>query len=529
MVVGAGSAGCVLAHDLSVSGNATVLVVEAGPSDRHPYVRIPLGYGLLYDNPTRNYRLHTQAEANLAGRRLYVPRGRVVGGSGSINAMVWCRGLPSDYADWARDGLTGWGWDDVAPVFDSLEARDDAAPGIRVTDPVALRHPFTRHFRDAARELRLPCDTDFNGNSPEGMGFYNITTRKGQRDSSAQAFLRPAIAGGLVRLLTGAQVQKITVAGSRATGIAYSHRGKTCTAQARRGVVMAAGAIGTPQIMHLSGIGDGNALQSLGIATHLHNPNVGRHLQDHLAVGYAYRAHQPTLNAQLYSLPAKVRQTLRYFAMRQGPLANSVNQYGGFLRSADDLAAPDQQLYLNPASYTITRSSGGLNIQPDPFAGYSLSFQPTRPTSRGHIAVATPIPGTAPDIVLNALSTAQDCHDVVVGARLLARFVQTRTLQTVTDAPLDTCPARMTDAEILDDFRARAGTVFHPCGTCRMGPNATGSVVDPRSMAVHGMEGLYVADASTFPSIPSGNINAPTLMVARKGARLILQHNRGSL
>lgn len=524
IVIGAGSAGCVLAHDLAEGGRNRVLVLEKGPSDRHPLVKIPLGYGLLFHNLARNYCYTTMPESNLANRSLYYPRGKTVGGSGSINALVYCRGLPSDFEAWNKNGVTGWGWDDVAPVFEALE--DDVA-GMSVTNPTTLRHPFTEHFEASAAELELPNDIDLARPKMDGTGFYRITTRKGQRHSSADAFLRPALRMGSVRLISQAKVSSIEVEQGRATGVSYIHKGVNHKAHAIRAVVLAAGAIHTPQILQLSGIGNASVLQRYGTPAHHHNANVGLHLQDHLAVGYYYRASRPTLNSQLYSWRAQVRQTLRYLALRQGPLANSVNQFGGFLKSSAVHAVPDQQLYFNPATYTESRGRNGPVVQPDPFDGYTLSFQPTRPSSRGHVRIASADPDAMPEISLGALGTDKDVADVLAGARLIERFVKTRALAGVTDAALSPCPTRMTDEEVIEDFRARAGSVFHPCGSCAMGADPATSVVGA-DLSVHGMTGLFIADASVFPTIPSGNINAPTLMVARKGARHILNTTKGA-
>lgn len=523
VIVGAGSAGCVLAHDLGEGGRNRILVLENGPSDRHPLVKVPLGYGLLFHDKHRNYRYTTAPERGLNNRKLYYPRGKTLGGSGSINAMVYCRGMPSDYDAWERQSLPGWGWDAVRPVFESLE---DTTSGMAITNPIDLRHPFTRHFASAARELSMPDDADFDGPSPEGAGFYRITTRGGQRRSSADAFLRPAMARGNLLVLTHACVEQVTLSDGRATGVTYTRQGKTYHARASRAVVMAAGAIHTPQLLQHSGIGDAALLQKFGIPVHLNNSNVGAHLQDHLAVGYYYRATEKTLNDQLYSRMGQVAQTLRYLASRQGPLANSVNQYGAFLRSSDTCGHPDQQLYFNPATYTEARGRNGPVIQPDPFSGYTLSFQPTRPKSRGYVRISNPKIGAMPEISLGALSCESDLTAVLAGGRLIARFAATEALKNVTKSSVAMCPSQMSDNEIITDFRARAGSVFHPCGSCAMGSDPATSVVGG-DLAVHGVSGLFIADASVFPSIPSGNINAPTLMVARKGAAHILHATKG--
>lgn len=520
IVIGAGSAGCVLASGLSEGGKHSVLLLEAGPTDRHPYVRIPLGYGLLFQDKVRNYRYSSEIEPTLDGRKIYVPRGRTVGGSGSINALVYCRGMPSDYESWKAEGLTGWGWEDVRPCFEANERRGADEQGITITDPVSERHPFTQSFVQAASELGENRTADFNGENCEGVGYYHITTRNGQRDSSARAFLRPALRKRWVRLLTGATVERIEFTGKRATGATFKRRGRRVTVRARRAVVIAAGAINSPQLLQISGIGDAMHLRELGVDVILDNVNVGAHLQDHLFVGYQYRSTVPTLNNQLWSFWAKARQVARYAATRRGPLSNSVNQFGGFVRSGPDATTPDLQLYFNPATYTIARDKGEPAIQPDPFPAYTLGFQPTRPTSRGSVMALFSDISAAPQIRINPISTDDDIRSIISGGRYIARFVQSQALRTVTDGPLGPSPETMSDAEILADFRARSTTVFHPCGTCRMGMDRTQSVVGA-DLKVHGIDGLFVADASVFPSITSGNTNAPTLMVARKACALI--------
>lgn len=522
IVIGAGSAGCLLAAGLSAEGKRSVLLLEAGPTDCHPYVRIPLGYGLLFQDKVRNYRYSSVEEPTLNGRQIYVPRGRTVGGSGSINAMVYCRGMPSDYESWKAEGLTGWGWDDVRPYFEANERRSGEGQGITITDPISERHAFTQFFSQAALELGVRCTDDFNGPDCEGVGFYHVTTRNGQRDSSASAFLRPALRRRWVRLLTGATVQRIEFVGKRATGVTFLRRGRCVGARSRRAVVLSAGAINSPQLLQISGIGDPTHLRRIGVDVVQDNVNVGSHLQDHLFVGYQYRSRLPTLNQQFQSLWAKARHVARYAMTRRGPLSNSVNQFGGFVRSQPGLSAPDLQLYFNPATYTIARSSGGPVIQPDPFPGYTLGFQPTRPASRGSVVTLSPEISAAPRISMNPVSTDADHHAIISGGRFVARFVQSQALRSVTTGCLSPSPETMSDAEILEDFRARSTSTFHPCGTCRMGVDEEHSVVDPR-LKVHGVDGLFVADASIFPSVTSGNTNAPTLMVARKACGLIAQ------
>ena len=374
IVVGAGSAGCILAAELSQDGKNSILLLEAGPTDFHPYVKIPLGYGLLFKDDTRNYRYESVPEKMLGNRKLYVPRGKVVGGSGSINAMVYCRGMPSDYDDWKRSGLVNWGWEEAKSAFQANEKRDPYGTGVMVTNPIAERHPFTAVFAAACEELAVPHCDDFNGTSSEGWGYYHITTQSGARHSAADAFLRPALRKGGVRLVTNAVVQRINMAHGRAVGVTFIKNSTSHSVRARRAVVLSAGAINSPQILQVSGIGDGAYLQKIGVNTLVDNRNVGAHLQEHLTIGYYYMSFAPTLNSQLHSLPAKIFQTVRYLFTRRGPLSNSVNQFGGFIRTSSELSAPDQQIYFNPVTYTVARSSGGRHVQADAFPAFTLSL-----------------------------------------------------------------------------------------------------------------------------------------------------------
>ena len=521
IIVGAGSAGCILADGLSAGGRNKVTVLEAGPTDNHPLVRIPLGYGLLFNDRTRNYRYFSLPEPNLNGRSLYVPRGRTVGGSGSINALVYCRGLPGDYESWRQSGLEGWGWEDVRPCFEANERREGRHGGLTITDPARERHPFTALFLSAARELDLPRTTDFNDPSPEGVGFYHITTRAGRRDTSATAFLRPAVRQGRVRLETAAQVMQILFDGKRATGVVYRKGDATMTLRAAKAVVLAAGAIDSPRLLQVSGIGDPDHLGEIGVETRLENRNVGMGLQDHLFLGYQFRTDRPTLNAQLATSMALGWNVLRYLLTRRGPVSNSVNQFGGFVRSDAAQAEPDLQLYFNPASYSESRRAGAHGMRCDPFPGFTLGFSPTRPTSRGWVRAASSQLDDAPSIRLNALDTEKDRHDVVAGGRFIERTMRSKAISGTIAGALSPTPLGMSDDAILQDFRERSVSTYHPCCTCAMGTDPDISVVGP-DLAVHGIERLYVADASVFPSIPSGNINAPTLMVARAAIPRIL-------
>ena len=528
IVVGAGSAGCVLADRLSADGRSTVLVLEAGDHDRRLWINMPIGYGKTFYDERVNWKFEAQPDAQMKNRRIYFPRGRVVGGSSSINAMVYCRGMPADFDDWAALGNPGWGWDDVEPVYRRTECRVDAAgraePGggpLYVSDVEPEMHPLRRHYFAAAREIGLPHTDDFNGPNPEGVGLYQINVRKGMRWSAADAFLRPALARSNLRLQTAARVHRVLFEGRRAVGVVFELGGALHVARARGEVILSAGAVASPQLLQRSGVGPGTLLQRLGLPVVLDQPRVGGELQDHIAISYYYRSREPTLNNLLYPWHGKLLQGIRYVLTRRGPLSISVNQCGGFVRSRPGLAQPDQQLYFNPVTYSTSPEGKRPLMNPDPFAGFILSFQPCRPSSRGRIDIASPDPLAAPSIRPNYLSTQQDIDDVVAGGRLLQRFLSTRAMKALIESPQAPDLAPMDDAAIVEDFRQRSGTVFHPVGTCGMGSDARRAVVDP-ALRVHGLQGLRVVDASVFPCVTSGNTHGPTVMVAQKAADAIL-------
>ena len=531
IVVGAGSAGCVLADRLSADGQATVLVLEAGGHDRRLWINMPIGYGKTFYDEAVNWKFEAQPDAGLNNRRIYFPRGKVVGGSSSINAMVYCRGMPGDFDDWAAAGNPGWAWNDVRPAFEAFERRVDAngraAPGgaLFVSDVRTQLHPMERHFFDAARQAGLPFTEDFNGPRPEGVGRYHINTRHGMRWSAADAFLRPALRRGRVELQTSAMVDKLLFEGRTAVGVAYRLGGRALTAGARRAVVLSAGTVQSPQLLQLSGVGPADLLQRHGVPVLLAQAQVGANLQDHLAMSYYFKATEPTLNNVLGSTWGKLRAGLQYVTTLGGPLSISVNQCGGFVRSHAQAGRPDTQLYCNPITYTLAPSKGGTQIVPDTFAGFILCFQPCRPLSRGRISIAGNDASVPPHIEPHYLSHPQDVAQALRGAQLVRRLSQTAAMRGLIKAPIAPVLDTMDDAAMVEDFRQRASTCYHPVGTCMMGPDATTSVVDA-NLKVHGLDRLYVVDASVFPSVTSGNTHAPTTMVAHKGAQAILDARR---
>jgi choline dehydrogenase len=529
IIVGAGSAGCILANRLSASGRHRVLLLEAGGSDRHPWIQVPIGYGRTFNDPRFNWMYQAEPDPTLGGRSAFWPRGKVLGGSSSINAMVYVRGQPGDFDDWAAAGNAGWGWSEVLPYFKKLEDHPWGASQfhgvggpVRVTDETGKVHPLCASFVASCERLGIRPTRDFNGPDMEGVGIWQVTIRDGVRASTSNAYLRPALPRGNLELKTRAQATRVLLDGSRAAGVEFLWRLSQQRATARREVILSAGSINSPQLLELSGIGDPEVIAPLGIPVLAALPAVGRGLQDHLAVNYYYRSRVPTLNDQLAPLTGKIRAGMRYLLTRRGPLAMSVNQAGAFVRAGEGLSRPNLHVYFNPASYsTTTLGSRRRLLNPDPYSGLLMSFNTCRPVSRGTVHIRSPDPLVSPAIRPNALSNEADIADVYLGSQLLRRIAAAPPLASVIESEVLPGSAVQSPAEVLEDFRQRAGSVFHACGTCAMGPDRARSVVDARLRA-HGIAGLRIADASVFPNLTSGNTNAPVMMLAEKAADIIL-------
>lgn len=526
VIVGAGSAGCVLANRLSENGRHSVLVLEAGGSDRRPWIQIPIGYARTFFDGRVNWRYTAQADPGLSGRALYWPRGKVLGGSSSINAMVYIRGQREDYDAWAASGLDGWSYDDVLPFFRKSEdnsrgadAYHGAGGGLAVSDIGGDCHPVIEHFFDAAREMGLPLNNDFNGVVQEGVGRYQFNIREGVRSSASNAFLRPARGRRNLTVLTGAHATTLVMEGSRVTGVTFRKDGAMRTVSARREVILAAGAINTPQLLMLSGLGPALELQAAGVTVSADLPQVGRNLRDHLYCPYFFRVREKTLNDSLTSWPWLARAGLRYALSRRGALAMSVNHAGAFLKTRSGLDRPNMQFYFMPMS--LEPKKGGTKIGFHDFPGITISASPCRPTSVGRLALNNSDPFAPPVITPNYLSTDEDVEDMLSGVRFIRHLAASPALSTLIEAEVEPGPSVREEADLIADFRARSNTTFHPIGTCRMGQGREDSVVD-RKLKVHGVDGLRIADASVFPDMISGNTNATCIMIGEKASAEIL-------
>ena len=529
IVVGAGSAGCVLANRLSADPDRSVLLIEAGGKDRNPLFRLPLLMGRLFHSGIYNWRYHTEPVPGLGDRSLYWPRGKVLGGSSTINGMVYVRGNRRDYDRWAQMGLVGWSYDDVLPVFRRSEGhvhRDDAWHG-RSGELTVCRargnNPLFDAFIEAGRQAGYPVNDDFNGPEQQGFGRYDFTIRRGKRCSTSAAFLRPIRHRPNLTIKTDCLVRRVVVEGDRATGIEIAQRSDARIICAEREVILCAGTVNSPQILMLSGIGPGDELKRHGIEVIHELPGVGRNLQDHVDCVIAYACTQPiTLHRNLRA-DRLIGSVIAGMLFGRGIATTFPYEAGAFLNTRPDLLAPDIQVHFMPA----LENAANLHF-PKPFGkppleethGFSLRVGPINPESRGWVGLRTADPADAPLIQPDYLQCETDCRTTIAGIRMVRDVIGQPAFAAYRGRELAPGAAVRSDAELTAWLRANAMTTFHPVGTCRMGTDPM-AVVDA-TLAVHGMTGLMVADASVMPAIVSGNTNAPTVMIGEKAAEFIL-------
>jgi choline dehydrogenase len=523
IIVGAGSAGCVLANRLSQDPQVSVLLLEAGGRDNWIWIHIPVGYLYCIGNPRTDWCYKTEAEAGLGGRSILYARGRVLGGSSSINAMIYMRGQARDYDRWAE--LTGdpsWSWSSVLPVFRQAEDHwrgGDACHGsggeLRV-EQQRLRWDILDRFADAAEQAGIPRSADFNTGDNNGSGKFEVTQRRGLRWSAARAFLRPARKRPNLRIVTGAVIDRLALEGRRVTGIEFHLGGRAMRAASRIETVLSAGSIGSPMILERSGIGDGARLQQLGIATRHELRGVGENLQDHLQLRSIYKVRGiKSLNISANSLAGQALMGLDYALRRRGPLTMAPSQLGVFTKS--DAAQPSANLEYHVQPLSLDKFGDPLHR----FPAFTASVCNLRPTSRGAIHISSPDPAASPAIAPRYLTTDEDRQVAADALRLTRRIVAMPALQPYAPEEYLPGPSYQSDAELAIAAGLVGTTIFHPVGTCRMGPAADpASVVDTR-LRVLGLSGLRIVDASIMPLITSGNTNAPTMMIAEKASRMI--------
>ena len=524
IIVGAGSAGCVLANRLSADSDKRVLLLEAGGRDNNPWIHVPVGYFKTLHNPKLDWCYKTAPDPGLNGRSIDWPRGKTLGGSSSINGLLYIRGQAEDYDHWRQLGNAGWSFDDVLPYFKRSENQQrggDAyhgADGPLAVSDIRYESRICDAFIAAAEEIGIPRNHDFNGPEQEGAGYFQLTTRKGWRCSTATAYLKPIRQRRNLDIVTDAHVERLLFDGNAAkavTGVRYVQKTTPRRADLKPGgeLILSAGAIGSPQILQLSGVGPGSVLSKAGVPVLREMAGVGGNLQDHLQIRMVYKVNVPTLNNQINNVFRRMMIGMEYVLLRSGPMAMGASQVCVFTKTRPELQTPDIQFHFQPLS------ADKPGVEMHPFPGVTASVCQLRPESLGRIEIASPDPQVYPEIHPNYLSAARDQETAVAAMRVTRRLFGARALSPFVVEEVTPGGAGQSDAELLDTARTISQTIYHPVGTCRMGDGPT-AVVDAR-LRLHGVAGLRVADASIMPSIVSGNTNAPTIMIAEKAAEMI--------
>ncbi|NPC59117.1 GMC family oxidoreductase [Caenimonas soli] len=530
IIVGAGSAGCVLASRLSEDPNTTVLLLEAGPSDDSFWIHLPIGYGKTMWSKKYNWCFETDPDPNMNGRRIYWPRGKTLGGSSSINGLIYIRGQREDYDGWAALGNPGWSYRDVLPYFIKSERNQRGASTYHGADgplsvsDIGAKNELIEAFIEGAQQLGVPRIDDFNGRQQEGAGYYQLTTWKGWRWSTAKGYLKPARHRTNLKIETEAQATGVAIENGRAVGIRYRQRGVDQFVRCRHEVLLAAGAIQSPQILQLSGIGPASLLRKHGIRVVRDLPGVGENLQDHLQIRLIFESTRPTTNDTLRSWLGQAGLGLQWLFKKSGPLAVGINQGGCFMRALpDETVTPDIQFHV--ATLSADMAGGAVH----PFSGLTLSVCQLRPESRGHIRIRSSDPFETPEMRPNYLSTDLDRRTNVAAVKAARAIANSPAMRPYIKREVKPGSMANDDASLLEFCRNNGATIFHPSGTCQMGPDpSSGAVVDAR-LRVHGVQGLRVVDCSIMPTLVSGNTNAPVVMMAEKAVDMIKEDMRTSI
>ena len=526
IVVGAGSAGCVLAARLSEDPATRVLLLEAGPPDRSLWIHLPIGYGKTMWSDTYNWRFQTDPDPNMNGRRIYWPRGKTLGGCSSINGLIYIRGQREDYDHWAALGNAGWGYDDVLPYFIKSEGNQRGAipfhggsGPLKVSD-IGAKHELIEAFIAGAQQTGVPRTDDFNGATQEGAGYFQLNTHKGWRVSTAKAYLDPARRRPNLRIETDAFAAGVIMEGTRAVGVRYRQGGEMKRARCTAEVLLSAGSIQSPQLLQLSGIGPRALLAARGVQVVVDAPDVGENLQDHLQIRLGFECTRPiTTNDQLNSWFGQMKLGLQWLLLRSGPLAVGINQGGCFMRALLDAsgkpvaATPDIQFHVA----TLSADMAGGKVHP--YSGFTMSVCQLRPESRGHIRIRSTDPFEPPEMQPNYLATELDRRTAVAGMKAARAIAASAAMRPYVKLEVKPGSEAGSDAELLEFCRNNGATIFHPTGTCRMGIDQN-AVVDTR-LRVNGVAGLRVIDCSVMPTLVSGNTNAPAVMLAEKAADMI--------
>ncbi len=526
VIVGAGSAGCIITNQIIKNTNYRVLLIEAGSSDNNPIIQVPLGYGMTFYHKKMNWNFYSETQDNLFNREIYYPRGKVLGGSGSINAMIYARGLISDFENW--DLSESWSWENIKTSYEQIEfevnenTKTLPSNKIPVNDISTQHHPILKNFFDASKDFDFTFNRQLKSCTENQVGHYNVNIFKGFRNSSSKVFLKPIQNHSNLTILTKTEVLKLNYENKKIIGLNIRHKNKIITVKPKIGTILSSGSIMTPYLLLKSGIGNAKDLEDLNIPLNLHSPHVGKNFQDHLGLDYLYKTFKPTLNKDLGTWRGRIKSTLRYFYNRSGPLSLSLNQGGGYINWNSLDPYPNIQLYFNPLTYSVSYKNRRPLLNTDKFNGFIIGFNSCRPKSVGEVKLKLFKDNYQPSINPNYLSDERDIHDLYAAFDFIRKFSINKNISDIIKSPVNIDLIKTTDQELLDHFKSNATTIYHPCGTCRMSKDISTGVVSDK-LKVHGLDNLWIVDASIMPNITSGNINAPVMMLSHLSSKIILE------
>ncbi len=526
VLVGAGSAGCIVANQIINSTNYKVLLIEAGPSDNNLTIQVPLGYGMTFYHKKMNWNFYSEIQKNLHNREIYYPRGKVLGGSGSINAMIYARGLRSDFENWNLS--KNWSWENIKTTYDKIEFavnnKTKRLPSnkIPVNDISKQHHPILKNFFDASNDFNFTFNKQLKSSIENQVGNYNVNIFKGFRTSSSKVFLKPIKNHPNLTIFTKTEVLKLNYKNKKIISLDIKHKSKIISVKPKIGTILCSGSIMTPYLLLKSGIGNASDLKELNLPVNLHSSHVGKNFQDHLGLDYLYKTFAATLNKDLGTWGGRIKSVLKYLYNRSGPLSLSLNQGGGYVNWNSLDPHPNIQLYFNPLTYSVSYKNRRPLLNTDKFNGFIIGFNSCRPKSLGEVKLKSFKNGYLPSINPNYLSDERDIHDLYATFDFIRKFSANKNISNIIKSPVNIDPLIATDYELLEHFKSNAATIYHPCGTCRMSKDIGTGVVSDK-LKVHGLDNLWIVDASIMPNITSGNINAPVMMLSHLSSKIILE------